>query len=84
MAGRFVIRVDYRNGGFHYLTRDYNRTIGKVKTRRMWLMVQEPKDATRFWTRDAAEAAAFTLAATEYKDYFLSVREWDGDRFKKP
>lgn len=85
MAGRFLIRVDYRNGGFLYLKREYRERRLFAKTdRKMWLMVPDPDDATRFWTLDAAEGVAVLLAATEFKDMFVTVREWDGNRFKYP
>lgn len=87
MAGRFVIRVDYSNGGFHYLVREgwirKSLFIGK-KAREMWLMVVEPKDATRFWKRETAESAALVLAALDKMNHKYSVREWDGNRERNP
>jgi len=75
-----VIRVDYRNGGFHYLCRNYkkNRLV-----KLMWLMVAGAKDATKFWNRDTAESMAVLYAAT-HPEADVSVREWDGDQFKTP
>lgn len=85
MAGRFVIRVDYHNGGFIYLSRDFGRT-GSIlnRTRKMWLRVTGPAATTRFWTREAAEGAAFVLTSTECKGHFVTVREWDGNTFRNP
>jgi hypothetical protein len=84
MAGRFLVRRDYRDGTFLYLKRNVARRsfFGKSAG---WNGVRDPQDATRFWTRDAAERVAFLLAVQDLGlDYSYTVREWDGSLWKKP
>lgn len=91
MAGRFVIRRDHLDGTFRYMARDYeDRSLRRVlseesREKPRWITVYRPEEATRFWNRDAAEAAIFLLAVEDLKwDYSYSVREWDGSRWKNP
>lgn len=93
MAGRFVIRRDHKDGTFRYMARDYEDRIsfvseaeGKKRNEKpLWMTVYRPEEATRFWNRDAAEAAIFMLAVEDLKyDWTYSVREWDGSQWHNP
>ena len=92
MAGRFIIRRDHRDGTFRYMARNYikKRSLASILSatvdrRDLWITVYRPEEATRFWTRDGAEAAIFALAVEDMKwDWSYSVREWDGSRWKNP
>lgn len=88
MAGRFVIRRDHADGTFRYLTRVYNRSFlskPAIDRAHKWTTVYRPEEATRFWNREAAEAAIFVLAVEDLKwDWSYSVHEWDGSRWRSP
>jgi hypothetical protein len=89
VAGRFVIRLDFLPAGSpfaHYYmlqVRSRDRLLGGEGVE--WTRVGDPERATRFATREGAEAAALMLAVEGVpKNLAYSVVEWNGDRSVRP
>ena len=67
------------------MARNYKKSIATGDRHHRWITVYRPEEATRFWTREAAEAAIFPVAIEDMQwDWTYSVREWDGSQWHNP